>query len=64
MEGNTKNIIEKRIDQDECDKSIKSFLNDLLMEENCHSKQDRWNYKSFYSKALNKYRNFKMKHED
>jgi len=61
MKQNTQGIIEKRINQDKCNKNIKSLLNELLMEESCHSKQERWNYKGFYIKILNKYYNSKNK---
>ena len=49
------NIIEKRIKQENCSEKIKNFLCSILMEESCHLKQERWNYKKFYTQAIDKH---------
>jgi len=49
------NIIEKRIEQEDCPEKIKKVLCDLLMEESCHLRRERWNYKKFYIQTIDKH---------
>lgn len=55
MKEPTSNLIDKRIQEEDCPRGIKEFLRKIFMEELLHPKKEHWNYKQIYETYIKKY---------